>query len=56
MTLICPPFLIVVTLVIWMVARLLKLGRREKYLPPGPPTLPVLGNAHLMPTKFAHIQ
>ncbi|OHF02015.1 cytochrome P450 2D18 [Colletotrichum orchidophilum] len=31
--------------------KILTFGRREKYLPPGPPTLPVLGNAHLIPSR-----
>ncbi|RBR05965.1 hypothetical protein FVER53590_13927 [Fusarium verticillioides] len=36
--------------------RLLFTGRRPKNYPPGPPTLPILGNIHLMPTKDAHLQ
>jgi cytochrome P450 family 619 len=31
-------------------------GRRERHLPTGPPTLPVLGNIHQMPKKGAHLQ
>ncbi|KAJ7767964.1 cytochrome P450 [Mycena maculata] len=29
-------------------------GAREKGLPPGPPTIPLLGNLHIFPTEFAH--
>lgn len=31
-------------------------ARRERGLPPGPPTLPVLGNLHLFPRSELHIQ
>ncbi|KAK2611835.1 hypothetical protein N8I77_005156 [Diaporthe amygdali] len=31
--------------------KIITFGRREKNLPPGPPTIPVLGNAHLIPTE-----
>ncbi|KAF2735560.1 cytochrome P450 [Polyplosphaeria fusca] len=31
-------------------------GRRPKDFPPGPPTLPILGNLHLMPQEKAHEQ
>ncbi len=27
--------------------KLLRFGTREKHLPPGPPTYPIVGNAHL---------
>ncbi|KAJ6618117.1 cytochrome P450 [Mycena sp. CBHHK59/15] len=36
------------SLLFWTVAFLLRLGRREQGLPPGPPTVPLLGNAHLL--------
>lgn len=40
-------------LLLW---RLLRIGSRPKDLPPGPPTLPILGNIHQMPTHDAHKQ
>jgi hypothetical protein len=39
-----------------LVYRLSQVGRRPKDYPPGPPTLPLLGNLHLMPKKEAHLQ
>lgn len=39
-----------VLLVLYSVLKLLQVGRRLPGLPPGPPTVPVLGNLHLMPT------
>ncbi|CAI6338583.1 unnamed protein product [Periconia digitata] len=37
--------------VIYALVTLLRFGRREKHLPPGPPTYPIIGNAHLVVTK-----
>ncbi|KAK7029529.1 hypothetical protein VNI00_014406 [Paramarasmius palmivorus] len=47
----------VVSLVlVWLISKVLKIGRREHYLPPGPPTIPVLGNIHLFASGSPHIQ
>lgn len=35
--------------------RLLQVGKREKGLPPGPPTTPVLGNLATIPPRYAHL-
>lgn len=36
--------------------QLSKIGRRPAGYPPGPPTLPIIGNLHLMPSKQGHLQ
>jgi hypothetical protein len=36
------------------VYRLSQIGKRESFLPPGPPTIPLFGNLHIFPTEFAH--
>ncbi len=36
--------------------RLSKIGRRPADYPPGPPTLPLIGNLHLMPKEKGHLQ
>jgi hypothetical protein len=39
-----------------LVFRLRKIGHRPADYPPGPPTLPLIGNLHLMPKEKAHLQ
>ena len=41
---------------VWIVLKVLRTGQREKGLPPGPPTLPLLGNMALMPTEYPYIK
>jgi hypothetical protein len=39
-----------------VVYRLSRVGRRPAGYPPGPPTLPMIGNLHLMPKEKPHLQ
>ncbi|KAI1271690.1 cytochrome P450 [Xylaria sp. FL0933] len=45
-----------VILLIVLILRVWKIGQRPKGYPPGPPTLPLIGNLHLMPKKKGHLQ
>ena len=51
------PVLIVALLGIFFgVVKIFSIGRRPKDLPPGPPTVPILGNMLQMPIRDPHIQ
>lgn len=39
---------------IYFAFKLITMGRREKGLPPGPPTVPILGNLHQIPLTGIH--
>ncbi|KAI0868661.1 cytochrome P450 [Hypoxylon argillaceum] len=48
--------IIATTLGVLFLYRLSRIGRRPKGYPPGPPTLPLIGNLHLMPKEKGHLQ
>ncbi|KAH9476425.1 Cytochrome P450 monooxygenase [Psilocybe cubensis] len=50
------PTLAIVGCVAWLVIKLIRIGQRDKTLPPGPPTVPLLGNIHLLPTKYSFVK
>ncbi|KAK7052035.1 putative cytochrome P450 [Favolaschia claudopus] len=52
MAILIPLTLALVYIFLW----LRKVGSREPGLPPGPPTLPLLGNLHIFPKEFAHFK
>lgn len=49
-------FLLAALTFLYIAHRVYHVGKREGYLPPGPPTLPLLGNVHIFPRFFAHFR
>ncbi|KAI0413296.1 putative cytochrome P450 [Xylaria grammica] len=49
-------YFLILPLLAFLVWKLMFIGRRPRDLPPGPPTLPVLGNLHLIPRRDVHLQ
>lgn len=45
-----------ITLILVVFWQLNKIGRRPRHYPPGPPTLPIIGNLHQIPREQRHLQ
>ncbi|CAE6507806.1 unnamed protein product [Rhizoctonia solani] len=41
---------------VWMLLKVLRIGRREPFLPPGPAAVPILGNLNIFPKLEAHFK
>lgn len=49
----CAGLVLLVSAIVWQVT---KIGQRPKNYPPGPPTLPIIGNLHQIPQEGRHLQ
>ncbi|KAK0229095.1 cytochrome P450 [Armillaria nabsnona] len=47
-------WLYAIALFVWAVVKVIRIGHRESGLPPGPPTVPVLGNLNIFPAENVH--
>lgn len=53
---IAPGFSLGLVVLLFAVYRVMRIGSRPRGLPPGPNTLPVLGNIHLFPRRYVYRQ
>ncbi|KAI1503389.1 cytochrome P450 [Biscogniauxia marginata] len=51
-----PLFLGSSVVLLFILYKINTVGRRSKSMPPGPPTLPIIGNIHQIPTERSHFQ
>ncbi|KAF2727830.1 cytochrome P450 oxidoreductase-like protein [Polyplosphaeria fusca] len=49
-----PARVVLLVPLLYVLYKLLRFGNRDKRLPPGPPTVPILGNAHMIPPGGLH--
>lgn len=53
------PLLVLATIVagaiIYGIYEIFQIGKRPKDIPPGPPTVPILGNIHLVDSRMAFV-
>lgn len=51
-----PSSVLLLILLVYILFRLYRFGQREDGLPPGPNTIPILGNIHQFPQQFPQLK